>query len=482
MSLLLFFLYKSNFTITRNRNTINRLSFLPLLLLIFALSSFLFYSHSLFSVKSEPREDNFSPLSRSLTQFNRFKSIAASSTRVSARRQNRQDWLLRPAEEEVTLHSDELRKGLREKLQAAKARRAISETSSASSPPDPRTSEQRLQSSPHVSTSPDTDIEKIFSAKRKTLPLASTANTTPFNLQRTNGQNENSESAAPTKPSKTPKNKWPSLLDETDPRNKPSFTIYPTSRMKPELLEHHMALIVGVPSRNSPANLEHALSWFIQYIRGFLSSFGRPYTLYVIEQSEQHLSFNRGMLYNYGTLVANSSLHDYFCFQDIGVLPATAVDLYAFPGEGIATHWGRTYGTLHTCPTNVNKQLGAVVCMTREDFFHTSGWSNRFWGPGREDEEMHERLKRAGVMVREITENESMRGRMKRLWKCTPYEIPQAEVENWKEKDEEIRQLAVGKRTKEKDGVTETLAKAKLLSIEKLYGHHRAVVELERKT
>ena len=153
-----------------------------------------------------------------------------------------------------------------------------------------------------------------------------------------------------------------------------------------------MRLAIIVPFRESqhPASLsqgqirsEH-LTQFIDHMAGFLT--GTDYHIFVIEQSQDDLPFNKGCLMNAGFNLSVAEF-DYFAFHDVDQLPTNPRNTYSYPKS-----------PFHLCVTTdgrtqYNSMVGGVLLINKEDFLACNGWSNNYLGWGQEDDDMAARLR-----------------------------------------------------------------------------------------
>jgi glycosyltransferase involved in cell wall biosynthesis len=163
-----------------------------------------------------------------------------------------------------------------------------------------------------------------------------------------------------------------------------------------------MRLAIIVPFRESqhPANLGQGegradqLTQFIAHMAGFLG--GLDYQIFVVEQSQDGLPFNKGYLMNVGFNLAASDF-DYFAFHDVDQLPTNPLNAYAYPETPI-----------HLCVSTDGRpqyrsMVGGVLLINKGDFAACHGWSNRYLGWGQEDDDMANRL-RNSVGFRRVAE------------------------------------------------------------------------------
>ncbi len=151
-------------------------------------------------------------------------------------------------------------------------------------------------------------------------------------------------------------------------------------------------LAVVVPFRESHhattlsqgAGRAQQLTQFIDHMATFLGDI--DYHIFVIEQSQDDLPFNKGYLMNVGFNLAAGDF-DYFAFHDVDQLPTNPRNSYAYPNS-----------PRHLCVvTDGHKQyrttVGGVLLINNDDFVACNGWSNHYLGWGQEDDDMAARLR-----------------------------------------------------------------------------------------
>jgi len=162
-----------------------------------------------------------------------------------------------------------------------------------------------------------------------------------------------------------------------------------------------LALIVPFRDSQHAATLSQGegraaqLTKFLEYMTGFLA--GRDYHIFVIEQSQDSLPFNKGCLMNVGFNLAAPDF-DYFAFHDIDQLPTDPRNSYSYPQS-----------PLHLCVvtdgrTQYRSTVGGVLLINKDDFVACNGWSNRYLGWGQEDDDMANRLRHT-VGFRRVAED-----------------------------------------------------------------------------
>lgn len=151
-----------------------------------------------------------------------------------------------------------------------------------------------------------------------------------------------------------------------------------------------LALIVPYRESPDPVTLSQGdgradqLKQFTDHMNRFLTEV--DYHIFVIEQSQDALPFNKGYLMNVGFNLAALDF-DYFAFHDVDQLPTNPRNTYAYPDS-----------PTHLCVTTDGRtqyrsMVGGVLLINREDFIACNGWSNRYLGWGQEDDDMANRLR-----------------------------------------------------------------------------------------
>ncbi|XP_020913638.1 beta-1,4-galactosyltransferase 7 [Exaiptasia diaphana] len=107
--------------------------------------------------------------------------------------------------------------------------------------------------------------------------------------------------------------------------------------------------------------------------------------------------FNRASLLNVGFLAARKDNCDYIVMHDVDLLPLNNKLFYGFPEKGpfhiSAPHLHPKY--------HYRTFVGGILMMSVEHFEKVNGLSNKFWGWGREDDELYQRIMSAGLTVSE---------------------------------------------------------------------------------
>ena len=131
----------------------------------------------------------------------------------------------------------------------------------------------------------------------------------------------------------------------------------------------------------------------VPYLSDFLMLQKIPFTIWVLNQIDSH-RFNRGLLLNLGFILASNSC-EYICLHDVDLLPLNHNISYRFHSAG-PVHL--TSPELHPV-YHFEKFFGGVLQISNRHYQLTNGFSNVFWGWGREDDEFFLRVKEAGLQV-----------------------------------------------------------------------------------
>ena len=146
---------------------------------------------------------------------------------------------------------------------------------------------------------------------------------------------------------------------------------------------HKIAIIVPFRDLHVEQNRKIQLHQFIPHMVSFLSKQSTyDYHIYIIQQPDDGLKFNRGKLLNIGYKLAKEDNCDIFIFHDVDLLPdADLLECYTkYPSSThpihIARVWKRYSGN--------QAYFGGVVSFTSEQFEAVNGFPNNFWGWGGE--------------------------------------------------------------------------------------------------
>ncbi|XP_065071639.1 beta-1,4-galactosyltransferase 7-like [Rhopilema esculentum] len=151
---------------------------------------------------------------------------------------------------------------------------------------------------------------------------------------------------------------------------------------------HHLAVIV--PFRDRFEELQE----FVPHMHRYLTRKGISHKIYIVNQADKH-RFNRASLINVGFLVARNESNDYIVMHDVDLLPLNNDLNYGYPDNGpfhiAAPHLHPKY--------HYPKFVGGILVLSVEQFEQVNGLSNKFWGWGREDDELYMRMTEAGYQI-----------------------------------------------------------------------------------
>ncbi|KAI6650581.1 Beta-1,4-galactosyltransferase 7-like [Oopsacas minuta] len=131
----------------------------------------------------------------------------------------------------------------------------------------------------------------------------------------------------------------------------------------------------------------------VPYLSDFLTLQKIPFSIWILNQVDNH-RFNRGLLLNLGFILTSNS-NEYICLHDVDLLPLNHNISYRFPLSG-PSHL--TSPDLHP-QYHYDKFFGGILLLTNEHFRLVNGFSNIFWGWGREDDEFQLRVRKAGLQI-----------------------------------------------------------------------------------
>lgn len=151
--------------------------------------------------------------------------------------------------------------------------------------------------------------------------------------------------------------------------------------------QHKMAVLVPFRDRFEE------LMEFVPNLSSFLQQQGKHFKIFVINQVDNY-RFNRASLINVGYLESKGEC-DHVAMHDVDLLPATPDLMYEYPENGpfhlAAPHLHPLY--------HYKTFVGGILLVKNEHFEMINGMSNRYWGWGREDDELYVRIKKANLQV-----------------------------------------------------------------------------------
>jgi len=141
-----------------------------------------------------------------------------------------------------------------------------------------------------------------------------------------------------------------------------------------------LAVIVPVRDR------EHHLAQLVPRLRTKLQEQAIPHRILVVEQSPGRL-FNKGVLFNSAFRVAADDC-DYVCLHDVDAVPIEVN--YGCPSEPLRLVT-RLVGSRHGAARG-ERYFGGAISLKREHYQAANGFSNEYWGWGKEDDDFLFRL------------------------------------------------------------------------------------------
>lgn len=150
---------------------------------------------------------------------------------------------------------------------------------------------------------------------------------------------------------------------------------------------HKLAVLIPFRDR-----LEELLE-FAPYLHKYLNNQKVRHDFYVLNQIDNH-RFNRASLINVGFLESRTDC-DYIAMHDVDLVPVTEGLPYTFPEDGPFHVASPELHPLY----HYKKFVGGILLFSKFHFIKINGMSNRYWGWGREDDELYVRMKKANLNV-----------------------------------------------------------------------------------
>lgn len=147
---------------------------------------------------------------------------------------------------------------------------------------------------------------------------------------------------------------------------------------------------IVVPFRDTEGqNRSEQLKRFVPHMERVMDASLVPYRIYIVEQQDLDLKFNRGKLLNVGARQAIRDGCTRLVLHDVDLLPSLDLSAaYAADFEApchLARVWGRYSADDPT-------YIGGVLGMSVVDFCRCNGFPNDYWGWGGEDQALRRRL------------------------------------------------------------------------------------------
>ena len=155
-----------------------------------------------------------------------------------------------------------------------------------------------------------------------------------------------------------------------------------TRIMRPLTFAPDRRLTVVIPYRDREQHLQQLLP----VLRLKLQEQGLSHRILVVEQDSNAL-FNRGRLLNAG--IHYSAEHtDYYCLHDVDAVPIVAN--YACPSQPLRLV-NKLVGR-HDKSRHNDYYFSGAVCIRKDQVHAANGFSNEYWGWGKEDDDFFFRL------------------------------------------------------------------------------------------
>lgn len=156
-------------------------------------------------------------------------------------------------------------------------------------------------------------------------------------------------------------------------------------------LDFHVGqrLTIVVPFRDREAHLHELLP----PLTAMLANQGIKARILVVEQ-ESGKPFNRGKLINVG-FAHTADTSDYYCIHDVDAIPVKANYLCPSQPLRLVNHLLSTERPAALCPLHY---FSGAISILKSQVQAVNGFSNEYWGWGKEDDEFLFRLQLAGYL------------------------------------------------------------------------------------
>ncbi len=145
-----------------------------------------------------------------------------------------------------------------------------------------------------------------------------------------------------------------------------------------------IALIV--PFRNRESQLKIFEDYFKKYLKEY------DYKIFVIEQSNDNLKFNRGILLNIGFKCALEEGYNTFIYSDVDLLPPESLkEYYTKSNEKDIIHIAFSWNRYNQSLKNIS-YFGGITRIPANIFKKIGGFPTLYWGWGGEDDEVYRRV------------------------------------------------------------------------------------------
>lgn len=146
------------------------------------------------------------------------------------------------------------------------------------------------------------------------------------------------------------------------------------------LVNSNQMLSIIIPYRDR----EFALKQIVPFLQGYIKRQILNFEIIIVEQ-DNNKPFNKGFLNNIGYSLKNTN-STYVCFHDVDLIPEFSD--YSFPEmpSHISSHCSQfKYNNI------ADKIMGGVILFQNSHFEKVNGFSNEYWGWGKEDDDLYTR-------------------------------------------------------------------------------------------
>lgn len=148
-------------------------------------------------------------------------------------------------------------------------------------------------------------------------------------------------------------------------------------------------LTVVIPFRDRDVHLQVLLPALV----AMLEQQGVSHRILVVEQDSGR-PFNRGKLINVGCMHAAETT-DYYCIHDVDAIPVEAN--YLCPSQPLRLV-SRLLSTTRSASDSPAHYFSGAISVLKEQVYAVNGFSNEYWGWGKEDDDFLFRLQLAGFL------------------------------------------------------------------------------------
>eukprot|EP00055_Hartaetosiga_balthica_P013052 m.65459 g.65459 ORF g.65459 m.65459 type:complete len:404 (+) comp8153_c0_seq3:84-1295(+) len=135
------------------------------------------------------------------------------------------------------------------------------------------------------------------------------------------------------------------------------------------------------------------LNEFAPHMKKFLENQNIRYEIFIVNQVDEY-RFNRGQLLNIGFREAIKSGCDYIALHDVDLLPLNDKLDYSYPEMPMHI------SAPHLHPIYRYKEfVGGILLLNAKQFKQINGLSIRYWGWGKEDDELNRRMKENNMRI-----------------------------------------------------------------------------------